>query len=191
MKEFDKLTELHEDFSITWAEVKIVRREAEDMISAVQTRLHNERKRNEERIAELQQTMSDPSRSETVRRVAGAELARIRDCKYYANAAEVDASAVTKLNPSTGTTMWYVNAAPALLTVGMTTCGGALRSRDVTQIFQPLPLMKQSKPIIMRQPRRSIRDCRSCFLCWSQKLYNFSDQTDSILQIPLDTISIK
>ena len=91
MKEFDKLVELHEDFSIIWAEVKIVRREAEDMISAVQARLHNERKRNEERISELQQTMSDPSRTESVRRVARAELARIRDCKYHANAAEIDA----------------------------------------------------------------------------------------------------
>lgn len=91
MKEFDKLVELCDDFSITWAAVKIARRDAEDMISAVQARLHNEKQRDEERIAELQRTMSDPSRSETVRRVAGAELARIRDCRYHANAAEVEA----------------------------------------------------------------------------------------------------
>lgn len=91
MKEFDKLVEMQEDFSVTWAEVKNIRRETEDMISAVQNRMHSERKRNEERIAELQRTMSDPSRSETVRRVAGAELARIRDCRYHANAAEVEA----------------------------------------------------------------------------------------------------
>lgn len=91
MNEFEKLIQLHEDFVTTWAALKTAHNDAADMIAAVQTRLDNERTRNEERVAELQQTMSDPSRSETVRRVAAAELSRIPDCRYYANPAEVEA----------------------------------------------------------------------------------------------------
>lgn len=91
MKEFDRLVELHQDFSITWAAVNTAHHDAADMIATVQARLHRERTRNEERVAELQRTMSDPGRSQTVRRVAGTELARIRDCRYHANPAEIEA----------------------------------------------------------------------------------------------------
>lgn len=91
MKEFDRLIELHQDFSFTWAAVNTAHHDAADLIASVQARLHRERTRNEERLAELQRTATDPKRSETVRRVAGTELARVRDCRYHANTAEVEA----------------------------------------------------------------------------------------------------
>lgn len=95
MNDFEKLTQLHEDFTATWAAFDAARHDAADMIDAVTTRLQMERTQTAARVAELQRTAKDPNRSETVRRVAAGELSKIRDRKYSATPEE--AAAFTEL----------------------------------------------------------------------------------------------
>lgn len=93
MNDFEKLTQLHEDFTATWAAFNAARHDAADMIDAVTTRLQMERTQTAARVAELQRTATNPNRSETVRRVAAGELSRIRDRRYSATPEEAAAFA--------------------------------------------------------------------------------------------------
>ena len=93
MNDFEKLTQLYEDFTATWAAFNAARHDAADMIDATSRRLQMERTQNAARVAELQRTATDPNRSETVRRVAAGELSRIRDRKYSATPEEAAAFA--------------------------------------------------------------------------------------------------
>lgn len=88
MNDFERLTQLHEDFTATWAAFAAARHDAADMLDAVTKRLQMERTQNAARVAELQRTATDPKRSETVRRVAAGELSRIRDLRYSATPEE-------------------------------------------------------------------------------------------------------
>lgn len=93
MSDFEKLTQLYEDFTATWAAFDAARHDAADMIDAATKRLQMERTQNAARAAELQRTATDPNRSETVRRVAASELSRIRDRRYSATPEETAAFA--------------------------------------------------------------------------------------------------
>lgn len=88
MNVFKKLEQLHADFTITKAAYDAARHETEDMISATSERLQMERDLAASRIAELEQTANDPDRSDTVRRVAAAELAKIKEQRIAATPEE-------------------------------------------------------------------------------------------------------
>ena len=88
MNVFKKLEQLHADFTITKAAYDAARHETEDMISATSERLQMERDLAASRIAELEQTANDPDRSDTVRRVAAAELEKIRKQRIAATPEE-------------------------------------------------------------------------------------------------------
>lgn len=93
MNVFKKLEQLHADFTITKAAYDAARHETEDMISATSERLQMERDLAASRIAELEQTANDPDRSDTVRRVAAAELAKIKEQRIAATLEETAAVA--------------------------------------------------------------------------------------------------
>ena len=88
MTAFEKLIQLHVDFTITKAAYDAARHETEDMISATSERLQMERSLAASRVTELEQTANDPDRSDTVRRVAAAELAKIREQRIAATPEE-------------------------------------------------------------------------------------------------------
>lgn len=93
MNVFKKLEQLHADFAITMAAYDAARHETKDMISATSERLQMERDLAASRIAELEQTANDPDRSDTVRRVAAAELEKIRKQQIAATPEEQEAVA--------------------------------------------------------------------------------------------------
>ena len=78
MNVFKKLEQLHADFTVTMAAYDAAHHETKDMISATSERLQMERDLAASRAAELEQTANDLGRSDTVRRVAAAELEKIR-----------------------------------------------------------------------------------------------------------------
>ena len=88
MNVFKKLEQLHVDFTITKAAYDAARHETEDMFSATSERLQMERNLAASRVTELEQTANDPDRSDTVRRVAAAELAKIREQRIAATPEE-------------------------------------------------------------------------------------------------------
>lgn len=88
MNEFKKLEQLYKDFDITVAAFESARHETEDMISATSERLQMERNLAASRIIELEQTANDLDRSDTVRRVAAAELEKIRKQRIAATPEE-------------------------------------------------------------------------------------------------------
>lgn len=88
MTVFEKLIQTHKDFVITQAAYDTARHETEDMISATSERLQMERDLATSRVTELEQTANDPDRSDTVRRVAAAELAKIREQRIAATPEE-------------------------------------------------------------------------------------------------------
>ena len=93
MNVFKKLEQLHADFTITKAAYDAARHETEDMISATSERLQMERDLASSRAAELEQTANDLERSDTVRRVAAAELAKIKEQRIAATPEEMAAVA--------------------------------------------------------------------------------------------------
>lgn len=78
MTDFEKLEQLSVDFASTKAAFETARKDADDMIAATGARLKMERELAASRMAELRKTANDPSRSETVRRVAAAELVKLQ-----------------------------------------------------------------------------------------------------------------
>lgn len=91
MRDFEKLEQLRDDHTIAWMAFKAVRHDADDLAAAVGARLRQEREQSAARVAELEQIVSDPSRSETVRRMAAAELAKIQERQFFATPEEVAA----------------------------------------------------------------------------------------------------
>lgn len=79
MNEFEKLEQLSADFTATIAAYDTARHDADDMIAAVTARLSSEQKLTASRLAELKQIADDLDRSDTVRRVAAAELAKLKE----------------------------------------------------------------------------------------------------------------
>ena len=88
MNVFKKLEQLHADFTVTMAAYDAARHETKDMISATSERLQMERDLAASRVAELEQTANDLERSDTVRRVAAAELEKIRKQRIAATPEE-------------------------------------------------------------------------------------------------------
>lgn len=91
MNDFDRLLQLKRDFDITMLAYHSAWREGKDLIDGVKERLEMDRRQNEARAAELRQTVANTNRSETVRRVAAAELAKMDGLEYFATPEEVAA----------------------------------------------------------------------------------------------------
>lgn len=88
---FDLLLQLKQDFDTTMLAYNTAWREGKDLIEGVKERLAMDRRRDEERAAELRQTVANTSRSVTVRRVAEAELAKMDGLEYFATPEEIAA----------------------------------------------------------------------------------------------------
>lgn len=88
---FDLLLQLKQDFDTTMLAYNTAWRECKDLIEGVKERLAMDRRRDEERAAELRQTVANTSRSVTVRRVAEAELAKMDGLEYFATPEEIAA----------------------------------------------------------------------------------------------------
>lgn len=78
MTDYEKLEQLAVDFATTMTAFDAAHKDTDDLIGAVGARLKMERSLAASRAAELGKTANDPSRSETVRRVAAAELAKLQ-----------------------------------------------------------------------------------------------------------------
>lgn len=91
MNDFEKLIQLHEDFAIAWMAFKAARHDADDLVAAVGARLRQEREQSANRMAELERIMADSNRSESVRRMASVELAKIQERQFFATPEEVAA----------------------------------------------------------------------------------------------------
>lgn len=78
MDDFSKLQQLASDFAISMAAFDTARHDAEDMLKATGERLKMEHELATSRAAELEKTANDPTRSETVRRVAAGELVKLK-----------------------------------------------------------------------------------------------------------------
>ena len=90
---FKEFVQAATDFATTVMAFNVAKEEAADMISATKERIQMERNLAVSRAAELEKTANDPDRSETVRRVAVAELAKIKQQKIAATPEEQEAIA--------------------------------------------------------------------------------------------------
>ncbi len=75
---FDQLRKCCEDYDVLWLENETKKQSVEELASAIRGRVARDRKANASRIADLEARMSDTSRSDTVRRVAEMELAKLK-----------------------------------------------------------------------------------------------------------------
>lgn len=91
--EFQKFAQAATDFATTAMAFNAAREETADMISATKARLQMELDLAASRVKELEQTANDPERSDTVRRVAAAELEKIRKQRIAATPEEKEATA--------------------------------------------------------------------------------------------------
>lgn len=78
-KIFETVQRLFEDYTLTAQGFQEAEHSASEVVSAVKIRLQEAQQANTQRIAQLEARAKDPSASETVRKVASLELARIRD----------------------------------------------------------------------------------------------------------------
>lgn len=76
---FETVQQLFEDYTLTAQGFQEAEHSANEVVSAVKIRLQEAQQANAQRIAQLEARAKDPSASETVRKVASLELARIRD----------------------------------------------------------------------------------------------------------------
>lgn len=88
MSVFEKLIQLQEDFNIALAEFRTAHSDANDLIKAVRERYEREKERRSVRMAELEKIINDASRSETVKRVAAAELCKLQKATFVATPEE-------------------------------------------------------------------------------------------------------
>lgn len=88
MNDFEKLTQLHEDFTATWAAFDAARHDADDIITAVRERLRLEQEQTAARVADLERTVKDFNRSESVRRMACVELSKIQKQQFFSTVEE-------------------------------------------------------------------------------------------------------
>ena len=79
---FGAVLTLEWDFTATAQAIQAAHREQQAIVSAVKERLASEKQRAASRAAELKRTLSDGSRSETVRGLAAAELHEIETATY-------------------------------------------------------------------------------------------------------------
>lgn len=76
---FETVQQLFEDYTLTDQGFQEAEHSAKEVVAAVKARLLEAQQANAQRIAQLEARAKDPSASETVRKVASLELARIRD----------------------------------------------------------------------------------------------------------------
>lgn len=79
---FAAVLTLEGDFVSTARAVQAAHREQQAIISAIRERISAEQQRAESRAAELRTTISDNSRSETVRQLAASELRELETAVY-------------------------------------------------------------------------------------------------------------
>lgn len=90
---FNGFAQAATDFATTVMAFDAAREETADMISATKARIQMERDLAGSRIAELEQTANNLDRSDTVRRVAAAELEKLRKQRIAATQEEQEAVA--------------------------------------------------------------------------------------------------
>ena len=76
---FETVQQLFEDYTLTTQGFQEAEHSANEVVAAVKIRLQEAQQANAQRIAQLEARAKDPLASETVRKVASLELARIRD----------------------------------------------------------------------------------------------------------------
>ena len=76
---FETVQQLFEDYTLTTQGFQEAEHSANEVVAAVKIRLQEAQQANAQRIVQLEARAKDPLASETVRKVASLELARIRD----------------------------------------------------------------------------------------------------------------
>lgn len=98
MSIFEEFTSLCGDFSTCQAAYLDAHGRAKDVLVAVKGRLEAEQTQTAARMAELETQKQDPGRSETVRRMAGLELARLKTLPAPSVTAEERAAFLEEYN---------------------------------------------------------------------------------------------
>lgn len=101
---FKMLEETATDYRAVLLAIRTANREAEDVIASVKFRLTSERLQAAARAAELTAQIDDPTRSETIKRMARAELESLVQHVYRPTDAESAAfnAALAELEQATG-----------------------------------------------------------------------------------------
>lgn len=76
---FDTVQQLFEDYNLTVQGFQEAERSANEVVTAVKARLQEAKQANVQRIAQLEARTKDSAASQTVRKVASLELARINN----------------------------------------------------------------------------------------------------------------
>lgn len=86
---FERVNQLAKDAETCWNEANAAYKGSHEIISAVRERIEREKTSDAKRIEELQRQASDPTRSETLKRVAAMELETLQAKTYKINDAEL------------------------------------------------------------------------------------------------------
>ena len=88
---FQNLEQTVQDYRLCFLEVNTARREAQGIISSIESRAKAEQAQRAERVSELKKQLADNSRSSTVRRLAESELAELEAQHFEPSVTELEA----------------------------------------------------------------------------------------------------
>lgn len=90
MNKFKQVATLADEYNSCWSAINEANYAADQMIDAVKERITDEKKRDAERLAELQKRCADTETSETVKKMAMIEMNQIKERLYTTTDFELD-----------------------------------------------------------------------------------------------------